>query len=100
MTNENKKSTLDWGERFRRETTIAELAKNYEDYKAVLRAQAEAIRSSSEARKYIQKNLKKEDPKKLLVLACRCLADLTGDRHFGEKVAEVMEEEAKHEQIN
>ena len=74
-----------YGDRFKRVISMSELVENYERYKKVQRNDAEKIRESSEARKYIVKNLGKADPIDIIAVACSCIADLTKDKHF-EKV--------------
>lgn len=71
-----------YGARFRRTMTMTELVENYENWKQMQREEAKRIKASSEARKYIIKNIGKKDPYELLTVACRCIADLTSDSYF------------------
>lgn len=71
-----------WAERFRPELTEEDLRNDYSCYQNMLREEARRIKDSSEARKFIIKNLGKKDPLELLEVACRCIYDLTGDTYF------------------
>lgn len=71
-----------YGARFRRNFTMTELVENYDGWKRVQHEEAKRIKASSEARKFIIKNIGKKDPYELLTVACRCIADLTSDRYF------------------
>ena len=82
---EEQDPIMEYGNRFKRVISMNELVENYERYKKVQRDDAENIRESSEARKYIIKNLGKADPIDIIAVACSCIADLTKDKHF-EKV--------------
>lgn len=75
---------MEYGKRFRREMSYSDLAENYDRYKQVLRQYAKNIKASSEARKFIIKNIGKKDLYELLTVACRCIADLTSDSYFKE----------------
>lgn len=58
----------------------------------MLREEARRIKDSSEARKFIIKNLGKKDPLELLEVACRCIYDLTGDTLFERHTRELLDE--------
>lgn len=49
-------SVMEYGERFRRHLTVADLVKNYDNYAEMLRDEYRRIQDSSEARKYITRN--------------------------------------------
>lgn len=82
---------MEYGKRFRREISYSDLAENYESYKLMLRQYAKNIKDSSEARKFIIKNLGKKDPLELLEVACRCIYDMTGDTYFERNTREMIE---------
>lgn len=82
---------MEYGKRFRRQMSYSDLAENYDRYKQVLRQYAKNIKDSSEARKFIIKNLGKKDPLELLEVACRCIYDLTGDTYFEKYTRETIE---------
>lgn len=71
-----------YGARFRRNFTMTELVENYDGWKRVQHEEAKRIKASSEAKKYIMKNIDKADPLDLLEAACKCIADLTSDTYF------------------
>lgn len=79
-----------WAERFRPELTEQHLRKDYTRYQNMLREEARRIKDSSEARKYLIKNIGKKDPYELLVVACRCIYDLTGDTYFDKHTSEMI----------
>lgn len=81
-----------WAERFKPELTEEDLRNDYSRYQNMLREEARRIKDSSEARKFIVKNLGKKDPLELLEVACRCIYDLTGDTVFRDKVLKELEE--------
>lgn len=80
-----------WAERFRPELTEEDLRNDYSRYQNMLREEARRIKDSSEARKFIIKNLGKKDPLELLGVACRCIYDLTGDTYFEKYTRETIE---------
>lgn len=81
-----------WAERFRPELTEEDLRNDYSRYQNMLREEARRIKDSSEARKFIIKNLGKKDPLELLEVACRCIYDLTGDTLFERHTRELLDE--------
>lgn len=82
---------MSYGARFRRNFTMTELVENYDGWKRVQHEEAKRIKASSEARKFIIKNLGKKDPLELLGVACRCIYDLTGDTYFEKYTRETIE---------
>lgn len=82
---------MEYGDKFRRVMATKDLKDNYTRWQNMIREEQRRIKDSSEARKYILKNLDAEDPIKLLSVACRCIYDLTGDLTF-RKVIERLEE--------
>ena len=82
---------MEYGKRFRREMSYSDLAENYEQWKRMLHEEARRIKDSSEARKFIVKNLGKKDPLELLEVACRCIYDMTGDTYFERHTREMIE---------
>lgn len=89
---------MEYGKRFRREMSYSDLAENYERWKRLQQEEARRIKDSSEARKFIIKNLGKKDPLELLEVACRCIYDLTGDTYFGKFTKETLDRRLDHEQ--
>lgn len=79
-----------WAERFRPEITEQHLRKDYTRYQNMLREEARRIKDSSEARKFLIKNIGKKDPYELLAVACRCIYDLTGDTYFDKHTSEMI----------
>lgn len=51
----------------------------------------ENIERSTECRKYLIKNTSSEDPLDLLLIAVRCIYNLTGDKCFLKEVTEAIE---------
>lgn len=82
---EEQDPIMEYGERFKRRASLSELVATHEQRKQSLREEAKRIKDSSEARKYLIKNIGKKEPYELLAVACRCIYDLTGDTYF-EKV--------------
>ena len=79
---ENNDPVMEFGERFKRRASLSELVATHEQRKQSLREEARRIKDSSEARKFLIKNIGKKDPYELLAVACRCIYDLTGDTYF------------------
>lgn len=84
-------SVMEYGARFKREITAAELFRDYEAHTKLYREEAQRIMQSSEARKYIIKNLMTADPYDLLSKACECIYDMTGDTCFERHTREMIE---------
>lgn len=88
---ENNDPVMEYGDKFRRRISMSDLAENYERWKRMQQEEARRIKDSSEARKFIIKNLGKKDPLELLEVACRCIYDLTGDTYFDKYTRETIE---------
>lgn len=89
----NEDPIMEYGDRFRRKVTITEAYENYELWKTMLRDEAKRIKDSTEGRTAILKGLSssKPDAWKLLLIACRCIYDMTGDTYFERYTREVIE---------
>ena len=87
---ENNDPVMEFGERFKRRASLSELVATHEQRKQSLREEARRIKDSSEARKFLIKNIGKKDPYALLAVACRCIYDLTGDTYFEKHTSEMI----------
>ena len=87
---ENNDPVMEFGERFKRRASLSELVATHEQRKQSLREEARRIKDSSEARKFLIKNIGKKDPYELLAVACRCIYDLTGDTYFEKHTSEMI----------
>lgn len=87
---ENNDPVMEYGERFKRRPSLSELVATHEQRKRSLREEARRIKDSSEARKFLIKNIGKKDPYELLAVACRCIYDLTGDTYFEKHTRETI----------
>lgn len=87
---ENNDPVMEYGERFKRRASLSELVATHEQRKQSLREEARRIKDSSEARKFLIKNIGKKDPYELLAVACRCIYDLTGDTYFDKYTSEMI----------
>lgn len=87
---ENNDPVMEYGERFKRRVSLSELVATHEQRKRSLREEARRIKDSSEARKFLIKNIGKKDPYELLAVACRCIYDLTGDTYFDKHTSEMI----------
>ena len=87
---ENNDPVMEYGERFKRRASLSELVSTHEQRKQSLREEAKRIKDSSEARKFLIKNIGKKDPYELLAVACRCIYDLTGDTYFEKHTSEMI----------
>ena len=87
---EKNDPVMEYGERFKRRASLSELVATHEQRKQSLREEAKRIKDSSEARKYLIKNIGKKDPYELLAVACRCIYDLTGDTYFDKHTSEMI----------
>lgn len=87
---ENNDPVMEFGERFKRRASLSELVATHEQRKRNLREEARRIKDSSEARKFLIKNIGKKDPYELLAVACRCIYDLTGDTYFEKHTSEMI----------
>ena len=87
---ENTDPVMEFGERFKRRAYLSELVATHEQRKQSLREEARRIKDSSEARKFLIKNIGKKDPYELLAVACRCIYDLTGDTYFDKYTSEMI----------
>ncbi|MBR2390611.1 MAG: hypothetical protein IKA94_07435 [Mogibacterium sp.] len=87
---ENNDPVMEYGERFKRRVSLSELVATHEQRKRSLREEARRIKDSSEARKFLIKNIGKKDPYELLAVACRCIYDLTGDTYFEKHTSEMI----------
>lgn len=66
--------------------TIKQYTDSYVRWCEMLRQNAERIARSSEARKFLNKNLRSGDTEELLKVAVNCIADLTGDETLRNEV--------------
>ena len=78
---------IPWSERFRTPMTMEDAVNNYKQYQKVIRDSQKAIKDSSDVRAYLNKNIKDGEPWKLLKLTCECIAEITGDTSFGQRMA-------------
>ena len=86
---------IPWSERFRIPMTMEDAVNNYKQYQKVIRDSQKAIKDSSDVRAYLNKNIKDGDPWKLLRLTCECIAQITGDTSFGQRMDREIENREK-----
>lgn len=75
--------------------TAQKYTETYNLWKAQLQDGADKIVRSSEARKYLTKNINSAEPLDLLQEAVNCIYDLTGDKCFLKEVTKGIEERRK-----
>lgn len=73
---------------FTRTLTNEDCRRNYEKWSRDQRIIAEHIKKSSEARKFLIKNIAAADPWKLLIKACEAIYLMTGDGYFWDYMRE------------
>lgn len=81
----------DYGARFRPEITVADLLKNYDRWATMLEDESRRIKLSTTERAYIVKNIEDGDLGDLLIVACSCIYNMTGDSYFGKYTRETLD---------
>jgi len=75
--------------------TVQKYTETYNLWKAQLQDGADKIVRSSEARKYLIKNSDSAPLEELLIVAVKCITDLTGDTVFQKEVIRNIERRRK-----